>query len=457
MDGEGLPAVRIKRGTSPLFAESGENTIEEDFADDQPYALVPLPTEIPPPPNLASLPARILHSGTVETLIGQNEDLMARLKVNLRRNAILEQQILELEKDLAELRQANTTLKDQVAIVNEKDRVWKEKTGKIEARFDDLQDEIVLLQTKLTESTSASRQKIRVLESFMRRTKRWLKPGAKKLRSQLSDERRRATDMVMHLSQQNRDLAARDAQIGELRAKVEELVTHLHCRERNWQADQARLVDSYESRLTDMIALNEKLETDLKYFKERARHLDDVTSRQVEAENRAILFQRKCAEAEKKINTDVLELQTQTATYRGEAKALAAELEALREETLRMRNDSQVLEDENERLRDQLDSLQAIWHEGRNQTESLELRLDAMNKINQELSRKLKDERVERENQALTLKAAPSPSTPHAAFDKLQKIDSLLATIESGFPMSKAPEVHKAHGLDIIEGEKSRT
>jgi len=36
-------------------------------------------------------------SGTVETLIAHNEDLIARLKVNLRRNALLEQQILGLE------------------------------------------------------------------------------------------------------------------------------------------------------------------------------------------------------------------------------------------------------------------------------------------------------------------------------------------------------------------------
>jgi chromosome segregation ATPase len=201
--------------------------------------------------------------------------------------------------------------------------------------------------------------------------------------------------------------------------------------------DQARLVDTYETRLREQTELCEKLGADINYFKERSQRLDMVTRKQVESENRSVLMERRAQELERKLATEVLEFQTQATTYRGEAKALAAELESLRNEMRRERDDRLRTDAENQRMTDQLESLQALWGESREQVETLELRLESLNKINQELSRKLKEQRLERENASLDLKPAQPAATvalrpqrrPQHDIEKLNKLDVLLATI----------------------------
>ena len=84
---------------------------------------IPLPTEIPEPPSLDKLPLDVVHSATVEMLLQQNEDLSARLKVNIRRNSTQEQDILKLRREIHLLDQKIESLKAQNEIVKEKETI----------------------------------------------------------------------------------------------------------------------------------------------------------------------------------------------------------------------------------------------------------------------------------------------------------------------------------------------
>src|SRR4051812_19023876 len=88
---------------------------------------IALPNEIPPLPNLSDLPAQVLHSGTVETLLGQNEDLFARLKVSFRTNAELERQLMIKEQHELEIKHINSSLLAQIQIYQEKDKAHKQR------------------------------------------------------------------------------------------------------------------------------------------------------------------------------------------------------------------------------------------------------------------------------------------------------------------------------------------
>ncbi len=377
---------------------------------------IPLPDEIPPPPRLSSLPPQILHSGTVETLIGQNEDLMARLKVNLRRNAILEQQILKLEKHAADIRHAHVSLQDQTRIVLEKSKGWQKKADQLENRLYENEN--------LQESIKTKEQA---------KLGHWIEQ-VKKIKLAAATE-----------------VATRDVQIRDLRTRIEELSQHLGSRERTWQADQAFLVDKYESQLKQLTENKQQLEGDLIFFKDRATKIDDATQKQVEAENRAILFERKTKELEKKINFEVHELQTQTARYRGEAKMLASELESLRAETTQIRQHAESCEKENTHLKDQLESLQILWSENRKHCEALELRMESLNQINQELSRKLKEQRIDQETQLLDLKKI---SAREALANELKTQEMECApTRPASLPLSISSESVKARALTIVEAE----
>lgn len=465
MNGERNWSRRFRRGTAPLY-DSSHATTEVEQLEDLTHDVsslppaeaidetlkIPIPIEVPPPPNLASLPPRILHSGTVETLIGQNEDLMARLKVNLRRNATLEQQILVLESELQQTRHENSSLQDQYFIVQEKDRIYKAKNFELESQFESQKAEIELLRTKLEEITYSTQAKIKVLETYMRRVRRWARPSMDKLRARSERERLRTIELVHHIDQLRRDLAERDVDVGDLRRRIEELSHFERERERQFQQDQARLVDSYECKLRDQADLLQKLENDVRYFKERSSRLDVATREQVESENKAILYARKNSELEHRLNTDIHQFQEQAAAYRGEAKALAAALETMRAEMQHSRHERERLESENARMSDQLESLQALWAESRRDSEMLELRMEALNKINQELSRKFKEQRIQAESNSLELSSAPSAALKtESDSDQLRRLDSLLMNIESGFPMARSADAARMRTLEIIE------
>src|SRR5690242_19027163 len=96
-----------------------------DWTTDSDSPPVALPSEIPTRLDVSNLPLPILRSGSVEALIAQNEDLMARLSVTLRRMSIMEEDAnrLKTEKDLAEQQTRNVA--DQILLHENKDEYWK--------------------------------------------------------------------------------------------------------------------------------------------------------------------------------------------------------------------------------------------------------------------------------------------------------------------------------------------
>ena len=129
---------------------------------------VALPNEIPNIPDFSSLPPSILHSGTVETLIAINDDLMARLKINIRRNSVLEGQILELEKIQDEFAMQNQRLAQQLELIREKGQ----KT-----------DQLSIRMAKLEEEKRQLLSRIKSVATFKRRVLRWVKPSLQKTAS----------------------------------------------------------------------------------------------------------------------------------------------------------------------------------------------------------------------------------------------------------------------------------
>src|ERR1700761_7098993 len=95
------------------FHTSVKSVLEMDEIIEQ----IPLPNQLPKPPDLSRLPVEALRSSAVETLLGQNSDLMARLGVSLRKSGILETKLAELEKENLHLRHRYDAVKDQVLVV----------------------------------------------------------------------------------------------------------------------------------------------------------------------------------------------------------------------------------------------------------------------------------------------------------------------------------------------------
>lgn len=326
--------------------------------------VVPLPNEIPPPPDLSSIPVHILHSGTMETLIGLNEDLMARLKVNVRRNGVLEQQLLEHERTNTELTRVNGRLSSQLQILREKEQTWREKASRAD---------------------EATRH-VQRLGSFQRRVQAWVRPMIDRLQSELQNEREQKQKLSERLS-------ARELQTNDLKARLNEAVNHAQNIEKQSARDQTKLVDKYETRVKSLEGDLEKHRAELKITRDKALRLDEAVAAKTDLENRIVFLERRNSDMEKLFNSEIHELQEQVNKYRSEAKVLAVETlerdRKLKESTSELHS----LRTEHEKLQDQFESLQAVWANTQKSLEAAKLQHESLNRLNQELSRQLKEQR----------------------------------------------------------------
>ncbi|MBK7842541.1 MAG: hypothetical protein IPJ71_02425 [Bdellovibrionales bacterium] len=114
---------------------------------------IPLPTHLPLKLDLSALPENVQKSGAIDSLIRQNEDLMARLNVALRRHSILEEQAGKFENTLKQLQDRNEALADQVLVYREKDRLQGNTRKTSERQIQELKEQVSLFRNSATLST----------------------------------------------------------------------------------------------------------------------------------------------------------------------------------------------------------------------------------------------------------------------------------------------------------------
>lgn len=413
---------------------------------------VPLPTEVPPPPDLSSLPPHILHSGTVETLIGQNEDLMSRLKVNIRRNSILEQQLLENERINSELTHVNNSLMSQLQILQEKERLMREKSSRIDSHQDGLRAEIEMLAVRLRAAEERREQlsmSLKREQRFSRRVRSWVRPLVNRLR--------------VNLDQATSRLATREAQVSDLRARLDESTVYAQNLEKQYNRDQARLVAQYEER-------QKSLEADLKVLSEKAQHVVEAIACKAEADNRIVYLERQNEEMERCFKNELFELQNQLGKYRQEAKILAVETLEYDRRLNEATQELNSLRQSYSHLQDQFESLQTVWADSQKRLDAARLQQESLNALNQELSRQLKNVRKLQENSTLespsSVGTETTPSTGSTAAlnsenkkdlktldERFNKIENLLVELESGMAVTRPGVTAPLKNLEIEESD----
>lgn len=328
---------------------------------------VPIPRDLPPPPDLTHLPIAILHSGTVETLIGQNEDLFARLKVTIRRVSVLESQAMEQDKTRDQLMRANDALMAQLQVFEEKDQLTRDKISKAEAKQIAAQNEAEHAAAKLALLEKQNRM-LHGAARFQRRISRWVKPMIAKLKRQIASEQKAS--------------AAKNALISDLRASLAEATQHAHGLESQFIRDQARLVEQYESSRSQLESELEKLKNESKLLRDKAMRLDQAIAVEAACQNRIVLLERQCEESAL-LNENL----------RKEYQRLQAQHGIESEELHGLRIEIKDLQGALSRTSEQFESLQTVWADAQKRLETSKLQHETLNKLNQELSRQLKEQR----------------------------------------------------------------
>jgi hypothetical protein len=215
-----------------------EDVPERGWEESRIVEKIPLPTHLPRKLDLSILPENVQKSGAIDSLIRQNEDLMARLNVSLRRHSILEEQAGKFENTLKQLQDRNEALADQVLVYREKDRLQGNSRKTSERQIQELKDQVSLLEIRYAEYYAVSREKLDYLSTKVERTTRRLaryKSYRTRINRLSKDRKKEAEQRIQRLDHENQKLTSRLQQetlsLSELRVKLGEAVDHIQRRE----------------------------------------------------------------------------------------------------------------------------------------------------------------------------------------------------------------------------------
>ncbi len=392
------------------------------------HASVPLPHQIPPAPKLENLPARVLHTATIETLIDYSEDLASRLKVHLRRGGQLEQQIIDLENQITDSERMRAALQAQIEILREKDRSISEKHYAVESKAQRISDELSLAKLESGELAVRNKELIAQLvraQVFQRRVHRWVAPGMAARQKTIQDLKIRILDFEAEVMRLN-------ATCTGLREDLAYLKTESDRRLTSGERDRARLVDQYEKRVSSMESENAQIRSDLIRANERLAVLDQTTTESARANNEKVFFERRAEEFESRLKSETARLQGTMNDLASECATLRASVEAARNQ--REASDHARLEAEaaQSKAEAQLYSLREIWQENSVRLQALEAQNEALEKLNGDLSKRLTSAReagrVRVSDQALDKVGFIEESGAREA--KLKKMDLILSDLE---------------------------
>lgn len=362
---------------------------EEETANSQPpiqrrVENIPLPDEMPATFNYAHLPKEILKSSSIESLISQNEDLATRLKVALRRLALLENENQKLGDEAQKARLSQTAVADQILIFKEKDNLWKQKLQQAEKVKEVQIEKARNLEIKVGKLAA----EVDRYHKYHERIKTQVKPYIHQLKEYSRNLEARTEQLANESSRS-------EAQLRDLRYQIMEVTKVSRQQIEIHEKKSQELVSFYEQQLEtqtkhiqNLTQLNQELES-------KALRLNKALEKQDELENQIVELIRSKEELKIRLEQEVVRLQDKSSELHRQNKRL--EIEHADLQALAISNEAQIksLQKEKQDLTDQLDSLRYMWNAKVDEAEKLTTAIQSLERINVDLSQKVNELRTE--------------------------------------------------------------
>ena len=412
---------------------------------------VPIPTSIPSPPPLNELPFNVLHSATVDMLIQQNDDLVSRLKINIRRNSHLEQKVLEFEKIIKETLHQKESLKAQIELNLEKEKKWSEQKQSKDEQIVNFEKKIKKLNLHYTKLYMGSQSKRQELEdkinsqnkniellntklSGLHRIRKLIKDRGVKLQKDfevLREKKEYLQNQMQNQDEKIQTLETRLSRLFRIKNKAKErLRAFLLQTAKSFLSHQKQIEriestnrhlmnqnESQRSKLNEKENQNEYLNRKTQNLHEKIENLQNKAHNlnlelSEEKKNRFRIkslgqeindLKNEKIEWERKLENILKTSQQNQQEELEKSNQLQRKVEELqfltKKQTKEIKNCESKLLDmnkDNQELSNQLSSLQVLWVETQEKLEKAELKAQSLEKINRELALQYKDQRMER-------------------------------------------------------------
>lgn len=352
-----------------------------DFeSEQQPVGKIPLPDELPKKADLSHLPQEILKSSTVENLISQNEDLMARLKVALRRLSILESENQKMMDDANRARMSQSSTADQILVLKEKDSLWKQKVHQLERDKDIQLEKLRALQEKTQNMEAELTRHVK----YHDRIKNQVKPYISQLK-----EYSRTQDLK--LQELENSLANREAQLRDLRHQIIEVTKNSRYQVEASEKKAKEMVHFYEEQVASLTREVQMLHQIQEELEVKTLKLHSALERQDALENEVVTLRRNKEDMKERLEKEIERQQERLSELTRQNQKLGVEHADLQIRVVQDQEKIQKLEKDGFQYMEQLESLRYMWNAKNEEHEKLKIAAASLERLNLELSQKLNE------------------------------------------------------------------
>lgn len=353
---------------------------ELDFLPDLNQSRSTLPDQLPFPVQRDRIPSELLRSSTIESLISQNEDLMARLKVTLRRLSLLENENQKLNTEALTQKQNAAQASDRLLVMKEKDNLWKAKIDDLENAKQSIQEKYLSLHSLYQVAKNQGER----LQKYHERIKTHVKPFIQELKKYSKSLEISQEELKISLDKKEAQASALRQQIIELTKNSKFQIEDLE--KKNWQ-----VTEHFEIMNQQLVLESDQVKAFNTSLSEKVERLQIFKARADELENENIELRRRIDTIQERHQSSVQEIQTQFQAQTSEVARLKVEHQDVKDRLLEEFEQRKTLEKQVFELRHQLDSLRFMWTAKNDETEKLRLAQGALEKLNIDLSAKLQE------------------------------------------------------------------
>lgn len=340
-------------------------------------------------------------SGAIDSLLAQNEDLNARLKVLLKRLASIEEENLTLTQEHRDMKNQYLSLADEFSVFKEKESSWKERTFTAEETLEIHQSQIrqkevefAKLRTQEWEMREHLKSRFELIEKAYRRLSRYraritqtVKPRFKSLMAQIKE-------LEARVFQYKRELQNTEVQCQSLINKNIEQVKKVKESLKQSEEEKIALIAQFEQTHKDLNSEINTLRSSNIELRKRAGLLERSLERQDYLENKLIFAERENNELRNQFNDEYTIVQNQMYDWRSKAQNQIAENESLSQKYQDLENQFLRTKEITERLDEQMESMRYLWKEKVHENEHLKADKANLEMINTNLSIQLNDLRA---------------------------------------------------------------
>lgn len=442
-----------------------------DFIDSR---QIPLPEEIPKN-DVEKLIKTQPKSSAIETLILQNEDLMSRLAVNIRRSSLLEETIDQLHNKDVETQKQLENIKDQLLILKKKDRMISQRQHSAVHQEKELKEKIQFLEQKYAEYYTITELELENrssdAETMLKKLKR-----LQKYRRHIQPLSRKLNSRLRELRTENKTLREKKQTLEE---NLEKAANHINFQANAFEKEKNSSQKEFEERVHDLTQkYSEEITQISQNLKEKSEHneklkqqidkMNIVYDENIELKNDLIQFKRQSEQLKSTFEEDTQKLQEDLTQYRLDLKNKVIHNKKLSEQVVEATSKSKIAQGESQKMKEQVESLQLLWNENQQENENFRQKNSSLQKLNQELSLKLNQQRTEikklknqmdqsllhsrQEIKQLKMKMTLSnkQSESHNQQESIQftqeiidKMENLICEIQTGFDRTDPLDLHE--------------